>query len=255
MSAELVEKLKEKITPKAIRMAIAGVFASSFFTYYAIDHNIVPNPFANNENASGIEESDDIRVTKIAKQDLHFIQLENDEVRNQVTLFFSYTSKPSWELFKALKAIEPRHPNTDFRYIHLNLSDTWAVAHKVKITLEKLNVTSISDNELFAFFTDKNNSNPLKNITKLLIDHEVDMLMFDDVYNSLEVTQESADHFEQYIITDISFIPDLYIEGNKQVVLGSLNSYSDIDLVLTSIQNRLHENKPKQDAEKEKQSK
>lgn len=240
---------KKLSNPLAIKFLLASSIALPCSFYLAIENGIINTPFSYVSTHTGVEETDDIKMTGVAKEGIHFLALDTKEIKNDITLYYSYTSKSSWEAFKALQSIESKYPEIKFNYVHLNLSDSWSVAHKTKITLRKMNITKLSDNELFSFFTEKKNKSPLRDITGLLIKHNINVENFFEVYNSVDVLKDSASHFEQYINKGINFIPDLYINGNNQIILGSLSSYRDIDLVIKSV---LSKNaKPRLDTNKE----
>lgn len=234
-----IEELKQKLTPKVIRLSVTGIFAAGFFGFYALDHGLISNPFEK-DDFTVIQNSNDISETGIAKKDIHFVESKMRIEPETVTLYFSYTSKASLSVYKKLKESESKHPDINFRYIHINLSEDWSIAHKVKLTLNAMSVKNISDIELFNYFIATKTDKQLSSITNILLDKEVDLNTFNDTYNSIDISQQSAHDFESYVNTPLSFIPDIYVDGNKQVVLGSLKSYDDIKYVIDSIANKKH---------------
>ena len=70
-----------------------------------------------------------------------------------------------------------------------------------------------------------------------MLERKIDIKTFEEVYMSIDIINKSADDFEEGVSKGFTFIPDIYVNGNNQVVLGALNSFDDISLVIDEINN------------------
>lgn len=185
-----------------------------------------------------LNKSDKLAISGVAKEDLHFItHNEMPSKEKTITLYFSYTSAGAKLAYEKISDLMNKFPDYKLEMIHLNLSPEWEFAFKVKTTLDLIAKDKVTDDELFAHFTNskKSKKNTVAELTYLLMEKEIDPRSFEDTLNSIQVSRTSASTFEQYISSEISFIPDVYINGNKQVVLGSLDRYSDIEYIIKTL--------------------
>jgi hypothetical protein len=197
------------------------------------------------DTEESIHQSDKLSITNSAVEGVHFLKNKTmPEEKNTITLFYSYKSKMSKLAFTELKKLEKTIPDAKFNYIPLNINPSWDIAFKAGITLDSIAKGEIKDSELFDFFASKKGDD-IKQISKLLVEHKIDPISFENMYSSSEVSSISAQHFENYINKDISFIPDIYINGNRQVVLGSLDRYSDIKFIYDTLNEKVAITSPK----------
>ena len=224
---------KKRILIAGAAMAVLGM-AYVGTTYYE-DISIAVGLIEPNTRVT-IDE--DQNISKGAKKGVHFIEKEEmEKAKNSVTLYFSYTSKNSYDAYKSISSmISSEYSDTKLVMHHLNLNPEWAMAHKTKLTLDMMGVTNVTHDDLFKLFI-KNKPERIDDLAYFMLERKIDIKTFEEVYMSIDIINKSADDFERGVSNGFTFIPDIYVNGNNQVVLGALNSFDDISLVIDEVNN------------------
>lgn len=224
---------KKRIIIAGTAMAVLGLayFGTTYYDDIAITLGL-------EEPSARVTIDKDQNITKGAKKGVHFIEKKGmKEDKNSVTLYFSYTSKNSYDAYKSLSSMtNSDYENTNLVMHHLNLNPEWAMAHKTKLTLDIMGVSNVTHDDLFNLFT-KNKPERIDDLAYFMLERKIDIKTFEEVYMSIDVINKSADDFEEGVSKGFTFIPDIYVNGNNQVVLGALNSFDDISLVIDEINN------------------
>ncbi|MCF2901196.1 hypothetical protein L1267_12415 [Pseudoalteromonas sp. OFAV1] len=209
------------------RTAIFGsltlLSASSLVAGYLYFNNLSPDEELSEEVSLAIENSEN----KIL-ENIHFIKRESMPVKeNTITLYFSYSSKESLNAYSQLLQLIDSLDKVTLEVIHLNLNENWQIPYKTFETLQILK-SPISQEDVFKFFINNKKIKSKSDVTPLLLNNNIDTYSFFEIYDSLEITKKSAQDFESMRSSGIEFVPDIYINGNQQVILGAFKNYSEL---------------------------